>query len=156
MTSRIGDRRATLPSHDRRGLAAHRLRPSLRTPHAWWLVQRNEREEAAYYYGTAIALASVSALSAKARSADEGPMAEVTANTFARALVEPATQLIRAGQTLEPAQADALYALLVDKAEEHAEGLSDIVRSLLEDARRQLAQRKIRIYHERAVQCGGA
>ena len=34
MTSRVGGKRATPPSHDRRELAAHRLRPSLRTPQA--------------------------------------------------------------------------------------------------------------------------
>jgi hypothetical protein len=32
VTSRVGGKRATLPSHDRREPAAHRLRPSLRTP----------------------------------------------------------------------------------------------------------------------------
>jgi IS6 family transposase len=42
VTSRIDGRSATLPSHDRRELVAHRLRPSLRTPQAgqWRYVDR--------------------------------------------------------------------------------------------------------------------
>jgi tetratricopeptide (TPR) repeat protein len=101
---------------------------------AWRLLQRREREDAAYYYATAIVIAGVSALSAEECPAEEGSIDEATADAFARALVEPATHLIRAGETLERSQADAFYGLVADKADEHAEGFGEIVRPLLKDA----------------------
>ena len=99
---------------------------------AWWLLQRGEREEAAYFYATAITVAGASA--ASALSVEERLIDKATAVTLARALVEPATYIICDGETLERSQADALYALVAEKADERAEGFGDIVRLLLEDA----------------------
>ncbi len=96
---------------------------------AWWLLERGEREEAAYFYATAIAVAAVSSLPAEERRADEAFV-----KALASALIQPSAHLIGTGETLERAQADALYALVVDKLEERISGFGEIIRPLLHDA----------------------
>jgi hypothetical protein len=96
---------------------------------AWWRLERGKPDEAAYFYATAIAVAAVSSLPAEERRTDE-----VFVKALASALIQPSADLIRAGETLERAQADVLYALVVDEVDKRASDLGEIVRSLLEDA----------------------
>ncbi len=96
---------------------------------AWQLLRRDEQKEAASCYATAIVLAGVSGTSDQ-----EHPTAEATAKALAEALIEPVSHLLRDGEALERARADALYALVADKADGHAEGLGEAVRILVEEA----------------------
>jgi tetratricopeptide (TPR) repeat protein len=96
---------------------------------AWWRLERGEREEAAYFHATAIAIAAVSSLPSEERRTDE-----VFVKALADALIQPSADLIRAGETLQRTEADALYALVVDEVNKQSSELGEIVRELLEDA----------------------
>jgi tetratricopeptide (TPR) repeat protein len=96
---------------------------------AWQLLQRDDQDGAASFYATAVVLAGVSGT-----SDEDHPTAEATAKALAEALIEPVTYLLRDGEALERARADALYALVADKADGHVEGLGEAVRLLVEEA----------------------
>jgi len=96
---------------------------------AWWRLEHGKREEAAHFYATAIAIAAVSSLPPEERCTEEAFV-----KALADALIQPSADLVRVGETLERAEADALYALVVDEVNKQASELGEIVQSLLEDA----------------------